>query len=266
MPFPHLILKNQLFLLAVSVLAVVALASDGVAEILYFDDFEDYDKGYDILNEAHWGPWAGAISRVEVGVSMPEEDGNPGKQSLVLGEAVGDKCLFFWYNKPAVIDLSTAKVVGCWWQLMTPTDAPDDPARIWGYLANRTLDIHFGINASENAPFNGYPPGAEQVTSEMNAEPDAWYRVMYVEEGNKLDLYVQKAGEKKAKEENLGTCKQTPKIRDYECLMIRRNNRVDNVVIAESMDDINYLPPPLGYGSVDSAGKLATTWARIKAE
>jgi len=136
--------------------------------------------------------------------------------------------------------------------------------RITLYLGNRSKDRHYNVNAINEEVFKGgdYDAG-EQGESDFTANSDKWYRIMWVETGNSLDLYVDDALIYSAK----GDKKQKTTVVDYECLMTRWSNRIDNIFIADNITPAEIANPnwPVT-ASVDFASKLATTWASIKTE
>ena len=248
--------KVKLFQLAMLLIAVVALASNGSAKIHYFEDFEDYDKGYDISNEVGWKEHQNSKPFVDSGVSMLTQPpgcsiGNKSITTEPLGD--GDYGMFLYFHDLG-LPLNDTSVLG-FWAMRGP-----------GWEVNQTSEViyvryqdigetgmEYGLSLTEDNFFQYKCEkcGSMWVKTDIRCEPDTWYRVMWVATGASVDLYVD--------DTLLYSSTDIPNLSILYLVFIRYDTRVDNVFIADSISDIKAC-------AVAPEGKLATTWGDIKAE
>lgn len=253
--------KVKLFQLAMLLIAVVALASTGIAKIQHSEDFESYDDGDDISKEECWPDGSGAF--VKTGLSLPKLNGNAGNKALTGGGATH----FFDFNPCLGLALTDESVFALY--VYEPSYT-----RYWLFQPGGNPTI-YSIKVDPTAEAFQWriddgpgPVGPEAI--DLPNKPETWYRIIFAgnPETKSLDIYLRDLTT------NEEICAPTPAPTlkgTYERFFFDGRNenhekiRVDNIIFADSKKDIDNLPPPIG-AAVESAGKLTTTWAHIKAE
>lgn len=239
-----------------TLVAVIALARAGIADIQYWEDFEGYDKDYDISNEVGWQKHQNSKPFVDSGVSMLTRPpgcsvGNKSITTEPLGD--GDYGMFFYFqelNRP----LKDTSVLGFWAMRGPGWKANQSSGVIYvRYQDVGETGMEFGLMNTEDNFFQYKCEkcGTMWVQTDIPCEPDTWYRVMWVATGASIDLYVD--------DTLLYSSTDIPNLSILYLVFIRYDTRVDNIFIADSMSDIKSC-------AVDSASKLTTTWGHIKAE
>jgi len=228
-------MKLKLFQLAMTLIAVVALASAGSAKILYWEDFEGYNDGYDITKEEGWA-LDGSNPVVDSSASAQKQNGTAGKNSLVAGGWA--ELDYLELNFP----LNEKSVIGCW---AMPNGL---------YIGLQSADgFQYTLRYEDVFKYFAEHDKTGWVETQVPFEPGRWYLVMWAGSGATLDLYVDKT--------LLYSCKSEPTISaTYVRIFFRFDSRVDNVFIADSKTDIYSI------FSVEPADKLAITWASLKDE
>ena len=262
-------MKIKLFQLAMTFVAVVALASAGITEIQYWEDFESYDEGYNIKenlagfpNLAGWGHRYGDSKPfVASGVSMPTLECNAGKKSLTT-EPLGAGDYGMEFHFPELnLPLKDTSVIGLW--AMTGPGWPVETSEV--FYARITDDGKEYTLSSTDDKFLQYKNERDQyVRTEIPLEPNTWYRVMWVGTGTSVNLRVGKGifmnNTCFSVEDTLLYSYPTPtNISGFDFLFFRYDTRVDNVFIADNVSNIKAC-------AVAPEGKLTTTWGCIKAE
>ena len=252
-------MKIKLFQLAMTFVAVVALASAGITEIQYFEDFESYDVGYDIYenpdgfsNLEAWGDRYGQ-STPQVVDTDPMVLGNKSVVTTPLGEDVDHGIILRHLQLPLESPIIDTSVIGLWVMRGPRTETFQLRFQGGGW--------EYGLMLTDNHNFFQYkcdgcgtPSG--WTPTDIPCEPDTWYRVMWAGTGSSVDLYVEEELlYSSAGRNNIGP--------DFDLFLVRHDSRIDNVFIATDLDNV---PSGPGITAVDSAGKLTTTWGGIKAE
>ena len=250
-------MKIKLFQLAMTFVAVIALASPGITGIQYFEDFEGYDEGYDIRNEVAWNTPYKGTPFVDSGVSMPTLAGAPGNKSLTTEPSGdGDYGMFFYFQELGH-PLTETSVLG-FWAMRGPGGYGHESSEVIyiRYQDTGATGIEYGLMSEGDLfKYRALDPWADTgIPCELNT----WYRVMWVATGTSVDLYVADANGDN--DTLLHSCTAITNLSTLNLLFIRRDTRIDNVFIADSKLDIDVI------SAVESAGKLTSTWGRIKAE
>jgi len=228
-------MKLKLFQLVMTFIAVVALSPAGITKIHYWEDFENYDEGYDISTEEGWA-LDGSNPVVDSSASMKRKNGSAGKNSLMAGG---------WaeLDYPELnLPLNEESVIGCW---AMPNGL---------YVGLQSADgFQYTLRYEDVFKYFAEHDKTGWVETQVPFEPDRWYLVMWAGSGTTLDLYVDKT--------SLYSCKAAPTISaTYVRIFFRFDSRVDNVFITDSKTDIYSI------FAVEPVGKLTTAWGRIKAE
>ena len=249
-------MKFKLFHLAMILIAIIALAGTGIAEIQYWEDFEGYDKDDDITNEVGWKKHQNSKPFVASGVSMLTQAPRcaTGSKSITTEPlGAGDYGMFLYFHDLG-LPLKDTSVLG--FSAMRGPGWKDNESSEVIYVRYQDVGetgMEYGLMSTEDNFFQYKCDGCgiSWTKTDIPCEPDTWYRVMWVATGASVDLYVD--------DTLLYSATDIPNLSILYLVFIRYDTRVDNVFIADSISDIKAC-------AVAPEGKLTTTWGSIKAE
>jgi hypothetical protein len=243
---------------------VIALTSPGIADIQYWEDFESYEEGHDIRSEVGWDTPYRGTPFVDSGVSMPTLSNGivvPGNNSLTTEPSGdGDYGMFFYFQELGR-PLGDTSVLGLW-VMRGPGGHEHESSNVIyiRYQDTGETGIEYGLMSEGN--FFHYRCRDPWANTDIPCELDTWYRVMWVATGTSVDLHLADANGDN--DTLLHSCTSITNLSTLYLVFIRKDTRIDNVFIADSIGDVP--PLPVTVTAIKSAGKLTTTWGRIKAE